>query len=111
MSVNLLALFDNLGENAFLGGFTFVLGMAVVFLGMAVLVIIVEAIGKIMSSPSEKEPREKEPKVEKKVEVVQEQTDDIPEDVRVAIVAAISAYYLSNGGRQNEFKVKKIKKR
>jgi Na+-transporting methylmalonyl-CoA/oxaloacetate decarboxylase gamma subunit len=110
MTINLLAsIFDNFGENALWGGFTFILGIAVIFLGMTILVLSVSALGKIISSSTEKPKKKTEVKIEEKVEQNEEPTDDIPEHVRVAIIAAISAYYLDSGSK-NEFKVKKIKK-
>ena len=48
----------------------------------------------------------------KKDEIKAETTvsdDAIPEDIRVAIIAAVSAYYAENGSK-NEFTVKKIKR-
>ena len=110
MEYNLLAsVFDNFGENALWGGFTFILGMLVVFLGMTILVLSVSALGKIISSATEKTKKKVEVKSEEPVEQTNVQSDDIPEHVRVAIIAAISAYYLDCGSK-NEFKVKKIKK-
>lgn len=36
--------------------------------------------------------------------------DDVPEEVKVAIIAAISAYYDSQPVQNNEFVVRKIKR-
>lgn len=108
MMVNVLAsIFENFGENATWGGFTFILGIAVIFLGMLVLVLAVSALGKVISVVTEKPSKETKietPKVEEKP-----QGDDIPEHVRVAIIAAISAFYMESGSK-NEFTVRKIKK-
>ena len=110
MLVNLLAsIFDNFAENALWGGFTFILGIAVVFLGMIILVLSVSGLGKVISIATEKPKKNIEQKQEQVVVEKKEETDDIPEHVKVAIVAAISAYY-SSSGVKNEFKVKKIKK-
>ena len=110
MSVNLLAsIFDNFGENALWGGFTFILGICVIFFGMTILVLAVSLLGKVVSAVYDKPKKKVEKKTEEKSVQVQEQSDEIPEEIRVAIVAAISAYYTSSGAK-NEFKVKKIKK-
>lgn len=112
MTLNILAsVFENFSENLLWGGFTFILGICVVFLGMIILVLAVSLLGKILT-PSDK-PKKEIVKSEEKVEPVKDETndeDEIPEDVRVAIVAAITAYYLDSGSK-NEFKVKRIKKR
>lgn len=105
----------NLLEMTFLekistGGMTFGLGLVVVFLGMALLVLAVSAMGSVMTKLDEKKAQKAEE--EKTVEVTsfeEEQSDEIPEHVKVAIVAAIAAYY-ADSGVKNEFKVRKIKK-
>ena len=106
---NLLAL-SKLGN----GLFTLILGLVVVFAGMLIIVLAVSIAGKIMKRNSEK--GEKEKIVEPAPEVVHEvpaqpvqASDEIPEHIRVAIIAAIAAYY-ENNQPQNEFKVRKIKK-
>lgn len=93
----------------FWGIFTFVLGMVVVFAGMAILVLIVAGVAKIMTAKKAKkaEENEEEPVTEANTEEVSE--DGIPESVRVAIIAAVLAYYEGEGVK-NEFVVKKIKK-
>lgn len=111
MTANLLSIFDNFGQNALTGGFTFLLGISVVFLGMIILVLAVSLVGSFMAKADKK----KTDKIlqDKNVETVQlsneEQSDDVPEHVRVAIIAAIMAYY-ADSGVKNEFKVKKIKR-
>lgn len=104
---NLLAL-SKLGN----GLFTFVLGILVVFLGMIVIVLAVSIAGRAIHGKSEPQK-----KAEKPVEptpapaaVAQPVVEEgIPEDVRVAIIAAIAAYY-ENNQPKNEFRVRKIKK-
>ena len=96
------------------GAFTFILGICVIFLGMIILVISVSLVGKAVSSTEEKKVAKPKKEVEVKPEpapVVSVSDDDIPEDVKVAIIAAISAYYLSGGPTAKpEFTVRKIKK-
>ncbi|MBR3864177.1 MAG: OadG family protein [Clostridia bacterium] len=110
MTYNLLALSDWPD-----GLFTFLLGIAVVFVGMIIIVLFVSLVGKAMSNPSD-EPKE----VKQTVEVVPVQqtaptpvVDDgeVPEHVRVAIIAAIAMYYENNNNQpKHEFTVRKIKK-
>lgn len=107
---NLLA--DHMFKGApdiFWGVFTFVLGMLIVFGGMAILVLIVAGVAKIMTAKKAKkaEENEEESVTETAMEEVSE--DGIPESVRVAIIAAVLAYYEGEGVK-NEFVVKKIKK-
>ena len=106
---NLLAMSD-LGN----GLFTFILGLVVVFGGMLIIVLAVSFAGKCMSKNSENGSKEKVKKVEPEVAPVAPAPvavaeDEIPEHVRVAIIAAIAAYY-ENNQPQNEFRVRKIKK-
>lgn len=107
---NLLA--DHMFKGApdiFWGVFTFVLGMLIIFGGMAILVLVVSAVAKVMTAKKAKKDaeEEKEPVTETAMEEVSE--DGIPESVRVAIIAAVLAYYEGEGVK-NEFVVKKIKK-
>jgi len=109
--VNLLAehMFNGVPD-IFWGIFTFVLGLIVVFVGMAILVLICSGVAKAMSAKSQNK-EDPEEETEAAVEVVAEETepDGIPENVRVAIMAAVIAYYEGEGCK-NEFVVKKIKK-
>ena len=101
---------ENFGERAASGGFTFSLGMIVVFVGMTVLILCVAGFGKIADAIAKKTEK-KEIKTDKPVEKPIETADDgsVPEEIRVAIIAAIAAYYAESGSK-NEFKVRKIKK-
>ncbi len=101
---------ENFGERAASGGFTFLLGMIVVFAGMALLVLCVDGFGLLVNKIAEKSEKKSE-KTEKPAENSVEATDDgsVPEEIRVAIIAAIAAYYAESGSK-NEFKVRKIKK-
>lgn len=103
----------SLGEKAGDGAITFVIGMAVIFLGMAVLILCVSGFGKIADAIARKADKKAEATNKSEAASVTESVSadegDIPEDIRVAIIAAVSAYYTENGSK-NEFKVKKIKK-
>ena len=109
---NLLAEDFRGAPDIFWGIFTFVLGMIVVFAGMAILVLICSGVAKIMASKSAAKKDEDEEEAADETEEVTETTadeDGIPENVRVAIMAAVLAYYEGEGVK-NEFVVKKIKK-
>ena len=112
MTYNLLALKDSLAQWPD-GLFTFLLGLVVVFLGMAIIVLFVSLVGKVINRPAKPA---KEVKQEAQVVPVKESapapvvTDgEVPEEVRVAIIAAIAMYY-ENNQPNHEFKVRKIKK-
>ena len=99
---------DNFKVNLSQGLFVFLLGILVVFFGIALIVLVVSVIGKIMSVKDEKAKAKKEIQ-ETQSEIVEEVYEDIPDHVKAAIVAAITAYYFNQ--RSNcEFKVKKIKR-
>lgn len=109
---NLLAEEFRGAPDIFWGIFTFVLGMIVVFAGMAILVLICSGVAKVMASKSAAKKGEDEEESADEIEAVTETTadeDGIPENVRVAIMAAVLAYYEGEGVK-NEFVVKKIKK-
>ncbi len=106
---NLLAEEFRGAPDIFWGIFTFVLGLIVVFAGMAILVLVVSLVAKVMTAKAKKNETAEETET---VEAVTETTvdeDGIPENVRVAIMAAVLAYYEGEGVK-NEFVVKKIKK-
>lgn len=106
---NLLAEDFRGAPDIFWGVFTFVLGLIVVFAGMAILVLVVSLVAKVMTAKAkEKETAEETETVEAVTETTVDE-DGIPENVRVAIMAAVLAYYEGEGVK-NEFVVKKIKK-
>lgn len=98
------------------GSLTFILGLLVTFFGIAIIVVFVTIAGSIFNKGA-KEPKEPKVKVEK-VEVkkesvkVEAQSDDIPDTVKAAIIAAISAYYFTGEQAKSncEFVVKRIKR-
>lgn len=100
--------FDNLGE-PFLYA---LIGFVVVFLGIALIIFIIWLVGLIINKSNNfeflqkgKKSKEKARKEEPPVEV----DGDIPDEVKVAIIAAIMAYY-EEKQEPCEFKVKKIKR-
>lgn len=87
------------------------LGFAVTFLGIVILIFFVWACGKIIKTvrqgaggKSKTKAGEGEPQA-----VVPAADGEIPVEVRLAIVAAIAAYYESENSKC-EFKVKRIKR-
>lgn len=103
----------NGAPNIFWGIFTFVLGMVVVFLGMALLVFCISLVAKAMTAknkPVSNDDSDEDEEISEIENVVAaENADDVPEHVKVAIIAAVLAYYQGEGVK-NEFVVKKIKK-
>lgn len=109
---NLLAEEFRGAPDIFWGIFTFVLGLIIVFAGMAILVLVVSLVAKVMTAKSKKKAADEDEGAADEIEAVTETTvdeDGIPENVRVAIMAAVLAYYEGEGVK-NEFVVKKIKK-
>lgn len=106
---NILSLF---GSNLEAGLFTFVLGMLIVFGGMAVIVLVVSVIGKIMiatkgkKSPADKKPEQKAIEGGVSAPVA---TDEVSGEVIAVITAAVAAI-LNEEKPRAEFVVKKIKK-
>lgn len=107
---NLLAEEFRGAPDIFWGIFTFVLGLIVVFAGMAILVLVVSLVAKVMTAKAKKkETAEETETVEAVTATEPAEEGGIPESVRVAIMAAVLAYYEGEGVK-NEFVVKKIKK-
>ena len=102
-------------ENPIVNGiFVFILGLAIVFLGMLIIVICVSICGKLLSVKDKKDSVVKQ---EEKVEVVQEpvvsevsESNEIPTHIKAAIVAAITAYYFESQQSKCDFIVKKIRR-
>lgn len=92
--------------------FTFVLGLLVIFLGMAVIIVFLTIIGKIFDKINGNVPAKKEekPKTEA-VTTSQVVKDGIDEKTRVAIISAIYAYYQQEDNGGCEFVVRKINKK
>ncbi len=111
--LNLLSKIDKMSEIT--GGlYTFILGILVIFLGITIIVVFVTLAGKFFSSGKKSTSTETKKEISpvkieqpKKVEV--ENSDSIPEHIKVAIVAAISAYYQETKSNC-DFIVKKIKR-
>ncbi len=88
------------------------LGFAVTFLGIIILIFFVWAYGKIIKAARQGAGRKAKAKEEESAapSVVTEGADgEIPVEVRLAIVVAIAAYYEGESSKC-EFKVKRIKR-
>ena len=88
------------------GLFVFILGLLVVFAGMLIIVLAVQLFGKIMNKPKEKV---KDVNAETVPQPVATVSEEIPDHIKAAIVAVISAYYFESKS-SCDFVVKKIKR-
>ncbi len=89
------------------------IGFAVVFAGIALIIFIIWLIGLLMRKTDNlsflNKIGKKKKKENKQTEEAVVADEGIPEEVKVAIIAAIMAYY-SEAKAKCEFKVKKIKR-
>ena len=87
------------------------LGFAVTFLGIVILIFFVWVYGKIIKSVQQGAAKKAEAKEESAAQATVAEVADgeIPVEVRLAIVAAIAAYYEGEKSKC-EFKVKRIKR-
>ena len=83
-------------------------GFAVTFLGIAILILLVWVVGKIINGVTGKIKAGKKAATATETVALPE-SDGVSEEIRVAIIAAISAYYM-NENSHCEFKVKRIKR-
>jgi sodium pump decarboxylase gamma subunit len=104
--------FDNYGEAAIYA----VLGFLLVFVGIVIIIAVIWFVGFIMRKTDNfafitKRKGKKAEKTEsqKPVEVAQSETDEIPDEIKAAIVAAIMAYYQEKE-EKCQFTVKRIKR-
>lgn len=90
------------------------IGFVVVFIGIAFLVFVVWAVGKILNSFDRKTDNKEakalaEEKLTKATILEPENADEIPEETVAVIMAALMAYYQTNQPKC-EFTVKRIKR-
>ena len=88
------------------------IGFSVVFLGIAFLILVVWAVGKIMTALEKKsKASNSKPKAIEKAEPksAQANEDEISEETLAVITAALMAYYEANNPKC-EFTVKRIKR-
>ncbi len=103
--------FDNLGEPVVYA----VIGFVVVFVGIVILIAIIWLLGLLMRKTDNfsaitdlRKSRKHEDTIEIKKTAAAE-SDEVPDEVKAAIIAAIMAYYESRQ-KKCEFTVKRIKK-
>lgn len=85
------------------------IGIGIVFLGIAIVVFVLWIVGIIMKKTKGIELFKKKNKVQEVQPVAESSDGEIPDEVKVAIMAAIMAYY-SQENPKCEFKVKRIKR-
>jgi len=107
--------FDNFGEAALYA----LIGFVVVFIGIAIIIGIIWLVGLLMRKTNNLEflTKKREKTIKKSVEnsadgqngALSSDTDDVPDEVKAAIVAAIMAYY-EEREEKCQFTVKRIKR-
>ncbi len=93
------------------GLLTFIIGLLVTFLGIGIIVCFVWLFGYVFSKGNKKvETVENKNEVNKPATL--QNSNEIPEHIKVAIISAITAYYASEtkSAKKCEFVVKRIKK-
>lgn len=86
------------------------IGFAVTFLGIAVLIFFVWLMGKIMGLVNNRKKNGKTPQPDQeKTEAELQPQDTVSDEIKVAIIAAIAAYYEGENS-SCEFKVKRIRR-
>ena len=94
------------------GLFTFILGILVTFFGIIIIVICVSIVGKILKITTENVSKTKKEEIKPakdESQVITANDDEVPEHIKVAIIAAISAYY-ENTAEKCDFVVRKIRR-
>lgn len=89
------------------GVFIFIIGVIVVFAGMYLIILCVKLAGKIFDSTSKPKTVVTEKTAEPEPAVVD---DEIPDEIKVAIIAAITGYYFTEQKSKCDFVVKRIKR-
>jgi sodium pump decarboxylase gamma subunit len=104
--------FDNFGEAAVYA----LIGFLVVFAGIVIIICVIWLIGLLMRKTNNlafltKKRVKKQPVKEeiKNIETANEEREEIPDEVKAAIVAAIMAYY-EEKEEKCQFTVKRIKR-
>lgn len=86
------------------------LGYLLVFFGIVFLILVVWAVGKLMTMLEQKAATPKQPEAVPQPEIVETSTEDeISDEVVAVITAAIAAYYQKEN-KKCEFTVKRIKR-
>ena len=97
------------------GALVFLVGLLVVFAGILVLVLSITLVGKIITKFKIGETTTTietvtETVTEVEEAVVVEESDGIPAEIKVAIIAAVTSYYFAENKSKCDFVVKKIRR-
>ena len=97
------------------GALVFLVGLLVVFAGILVLVLSITLVGKIITKFKIGETTTTTETVTETVTeveeaVVVEESDGIPAEIKVAIIAAVTSYYFAENKSKCDFVVKKIRR-
>ncbi len=93
------------------GLLTFVLGLLVTFFGITVIVICVSLAGKFFNKTTSEKPIKVKEEKPAPITTPVTNNDDVPEHVKVAIIAAIMAYYEEEQPKSTcDFIVRRIKR-
>ena len=114
--MNLLSLMNqegslNIGEASIYA----LIGFLIVFAGIVIIIVIIWLIGLLMRKTNNLAfltnlgKKKKKPKAPEQPNSVAPNGEDIPDDIKAAIVAALMAYY-SEESPESEFIVKRIRK-
>lgn len=97
------------------GALVFLVGLLVVFAGILILVLSITLVGKIITkfkigetTTATEDVTETVAEVEEAVVV--EESDGIPAEIKVAIIAAVTSYYFAENKSKCDFVVKKIRR-
>ena len=98
------------------GALVFLVGLLVVFAGILVLVLSITLVGKIITkfnigeTTTTTETVTETVTTEVEEAVVVEESDGIPAEIKVAIIAAGTSYYFTENKSKCDFVVKKIRR-
>lgn len=94
--------------------FTFVLGILIIFFGMAIIILFLSIMGKIFDNVNGKQTKKSVEKPQEPIKtnpIQVQETDEVDEKTRVAIISAIYALLQQENKSQCEFIVRKITRR
>lgn len=110
MPLNLLAEEISMNDRLFWGTFVLILGLVIVFVGVILIAVILRLISKVMGLKGESKSVNTIPASGGATAVKPSDGNDVPAEVKAAIVAAITAYYFNSPNSKCEFRVRKIKR-
>ena len=89
--------------------FVFLIGVLIIFLGMTVIILTLQIMGKVFDKINNKSKKESKPVIVSQQPEQEAKTQEVDEKIKAAIIGAIYMYYL-NEGSDCEFVVRKIKR-